>query len=352
MSFGVEQAASLGECDKETSFAILDRFVALGGNFIDTANSYQNGQSEVWVGEWMQQRKNRDQIVLATKFSSAWKASLGHEDTIQANYGGNGAKSLHLSVADSLAKLQTSYIDLLYVHWWDYTTDVADLMHDLNSLVVSGKVLYLGISDTPAWVVAKANTYASAHGLRTFSVYQGLWNASIRDLERDILPMCKDQGMAVVPWGAIGQGRFQTAAVFKERETNNPGRKNKVVTSKEKQVSLVLEKVGEAHGASIQEVALAYILHKSTYVCPIIGCRKMEHLESNVKALDINLSADDIEKINAAYDFRYGFPHDFLWSAFEDPGSNGATRASDVWLTRLNGTFDWVEGPRPIGSNR
>lgn len=118
---------------------------------------------------------------------------------------------MHVSVKNSLKKLQTDYIDLLYLHWWDYTTSVEEVMHGLNALVTSGKVLYLGVSDTPAWIVVKANEYARAHGLRPFSVYQGKWNAGLRDLEREIIPMCRDQGMAIAPWAPLGGGKFKTA---------------------------------------------------------------------------------------------------------------------------------------------
>ncbi|KAM3073124.1 hypothetical protein ACMFMG_008843 [Clarireedia jacksonii] len=124
-------------------------------------------------------------------------------------------KSMRASVEHSLTKLQTNYIDLLYLHWWDFTTSVEEVMHGLNNLITSGKVLYLGISDTPAWLVVKANSYARANGLRPFSVYQGKWNAGFRDMEREIIPMCRDQGMAIAPWAPLGQGRFKSAEARK-----------------------------------------------------------------------------------------------------------------------------------------
>lgn len=196
MNFGDAHKARMGECNKETSFEILDTFNSLGGNFIDTANGYQDGESEKWLGEWLTSRKCRDEMVLATKFSSPYQKH--YPNKIQSNFGGNGTKSLRMSVDKSLERLQTSYIDLLYLHWWDYATTIPELMHALNDLAVSGKVIYLGISDTPAWVVSKANQYARDHGLRQFVVYQGLWNASIRDFERDIIPMCKDDFLMVL----------------------------------------------------------------------------------------------------------------------------------------------------------
>jgi aryl-alcohol dehydrogenase-like predicted oxidoreductase len=156
------------------------------GNFIDTANNYQDEQSEKWIGEWMAARKNRDQLVIATKYTTehrAWELGKGPKTV---NYNGNSKKSLRLSVAGSLKKLDTDYIDLLYVHWWDWSSSIEEVMDSLHILVEQGKVLYLGISDTPAWIVSAANVYARSHGKTQFSVYQGRWNVMQRDFERDI----------------------------------------------------------------------------------------------------------------------------------------------------------------------
>jgi aryl-alcohol dehydrogenase-like predicted oxidoreductase len=258
MNFGEAHKARMGECSKETAFEILDYFYNSGGNFIDTANGYHDGESEMWLGEWMAARKNRDELVLATKYSTPYMNA--QKGLIQSNYGGNGTKSLRLSVDASLKKLQTSYIDLLYVNWWDYTTTIPELMHSLNDLVSSGKVMFLSISDTPAWVVTKANQYARDHGLRQFVVYQGLWNAATRDFEREIIPMCRDEGMGLLPYGTLGQGRFQTEASFAEREKNNPGRKMKPTSAVEKKVSQILEKISKAKNTELTSVALAYVM--------------------------------------------------------------------------------------------
>ncbi|KAN0104594.1 Aldo/keto reductase [Hyaloscypha variabilis] len=347
MNFGEAHKHRMGECTKETAFEILDYFYTSGGNFVDTANGYQDGESEIWLGEWMAARGNRDELVLATKYSSPYK--MAEKGKIQSNYGGNGIKSLRLSVDASLKKLQTSYIDLLYVHWWDYTTTIPELMHSLNDLVTSGKVMFLGISDTPAWVVTKANQYARDHGLRQFVVYQGLWNAAIRDFERDIIPMCRDEGMGLLPYGTLGQGRFQTEASFLEREKNNPGRKQKKATAIEKEVSKVMEKIAKAKNTELTSVALAYVMQKTPYVFPIVGGRKLEHIKGNVAALSVALSEDDIKEIESVYEFDPGFPHTFLSGTLI---SGGAPRASegphDVWLTNMLGNFDFVEGEKAI----
>jgi aryl-alcohol dehydrogenase-like predicted oxidoreductase len=346
MNFGEAHKERMGECSKETAFEILDTFKSLGGNFIDTANGYQNGESEEWLGEWLTSRQNRDEMVIATKYSSAYR--MHEKEKIQSNFGGNGTKSLHVSVENSLKRLQTSYIDILYLHWWDYSSSIPELMHSLNDLVVARKVLYLGISDTPAWVVSKANQYARDHGLRQFVVYQGLWNASIRDFERDIIPMCKDEGMGLLPYGTLGQGRFQTEAAFKEREQNNPGRKSKP-RQVEKVVSKILEDIASAKNTQITSIAMAYVLHKTPYVFPLVGGRKVEHIKGNIDALNIALSDEDIAKIDSAYYFDPGFPHTFLsGSLFGEDTPEVPHGAKDVWLTNIMGTFDYVEEPKPI----
>jgi aryl-alcohol dehydrogenase-like predicted oxidoreductase len=199
MSIGDAWSSFLGSMDKEASFKLLDAFYEAGGNFIDTANNYQNEQSETWIGEWMKERGNRDSIVLATKFTTDYRSHAVGKGPQAANFSGNHRRSIHVSVRDSLAKLQTDYIDVLYMHWWDQTTSIKELMDSLHVLVEQSKVLYLGASDTPAWVVATANTYAIDHGKTPFSVYQGRWNVMTRAFERDIIPMARHFGMALAP---------------------------------------------------------------------------------------------------------------------------------------------------------
>ena len=190
----------MGAMTKESVFELLDYFHSQGGNFIDTANNYQSEQSEMWIGEWLHSKPGlRDQMVLATKYTTGFTAYKGHDNIIQSAFVGNGSKSLHVSLNASLRKLKTDYLDILYVHWWDFTTSIPELMQSLNTVVQQGKVLYLGISDTPAWIVSKANQYARDHGLRQFVVYQGRWSAANRDFERDIIPMCAAEGMGLAP---------------------------------------------------------------------------------------------------------------------------------------------------------
>ncbi|GLA83612.1 hypothetical protein AtubIFM56815_007817 [Aspergillus tubingensis] len=316
MSLGTTWSDRLGAVPKSTAFTLLDRFYALGGNFIDTANAYQAGQSEEWIGEWMATRSptRRSEMVIATKYTLS-PIPPNHTPQIQqSNFGGNGTKSMRVSIDDSLRRLQTTYIDVFYVHAWDYSTNVEELMQSLNHLVAQGKVLYLGISDAPAWVVSKANMYARVHGLRGFSVYQGY----IRPPNNDSAP---------------------------KRVRNF----SHLLTGHEEQVSLVLDTVAKRHGegVSVTSVAIAYVLQKTPYLFPIIGGRTVEQLEENVQALGLELTAEDVKDIDAAYPFDLGFPHSFLCpGGYRDGG--GCPGPQDVAFSRTMGEFDYVEGGRAI----
>ncbi|KAH8648431.1 norsolorinic acid reductase [Xylariales sp. PMI_506] len=337
MNFGDAWKDFMGACNQETTEEILDFFYSEGGNFIDTSNNYQAEESEKWIGEWMQKRGVRDEMVIATKFTTNHHAGRGDTE-ILANYTGNGSKSLHVSVNASLKKLQTDYIDLLYVHWWDFSTSIPELMQSLNHLVAAGKVLYLGVSDTPAWVVSKANEYARNHGLRQFSVYQGKWSASARDFERDIIPMCRDEGMGLAPWGAIGRGMFLTE---EQRKTKEGGRATQA-TENDIKISAALEAVAKRKGTVITSVALAYVSSKAPYVFPIVGGRTVEHLRQNIEGLTVKLSDDDIKEIEGAIPFDVGFPSNFLY------GPNPPEHPNKVNLLSMGGTYDYVPEPKPL----
>jgi aryl-alcohol dehydrogenase-like predicted oxidoreductase len=316
MSIGDAWSSFMGSMDKEASFKLLDAFFEAGGNFIDTSNNYQDGQSEEWIGEWMAQRKNRDQMVIATKYTTDYmQFALGKGKA--ANHCGNHKRSLHMSVRDSLAKLQTDWIDILYVHWWDQLTSIEEVMDSLHILVQQGKVLYLGISDTPAWVVSAANTYARAQGKTPFSVYQGQWNVMRRDFERDIIPMARSFGMALCPWDVLGGGKFQSKKELEERKARGEGLRSMMGESGQSEteikVSEALAKVAAEHGTdSVTAIALAYVRSKTTRVFPLVGGRKVEHLKANIQALSIKLTPEQIEYLESVVPFDIGFPNTFL----------------------------------------
>lgn len=305
----------MGSMNKEQSFELLDAFFQKGGNFIDTASNYQDEESERWLGEWMASRKNRDQVVLATKFTTDYKSYEYGKGKI-VNACGNHKRNLHMSLRDSLAKLQTDYIDILYLHWWDWTTSIEEVMDALHLVVQQGKVLYLGISDTPAWIVSAANTYARAHGKTPFSIYQGRWNLMRRDFERDIIPMARHFGMALAPWDVLGQGKFQTRKEVEERKKRGETLRSFYgpdQTEQEIKVSAALAAVAEEHGIeSVTAIALAYVLAKYPYIYPIVGGRKVNHLEDNIQSLSIKLTEKQIEYLESVTPFDLGFPGNLI----------------------------------------
>ncbi|KAK3633695.1 hypothetical protein LTR56_014075 [Elasticomyces elasticus] len=339
MNFGEAWESFLGVCKKDTAFDMMDYFYEQGGNFIDTANGYQNEESETWIGEWMQKKNNRDEIVLATKFTTGFRGQDAPEN-IKANLQGNHIKSLHISLKHSLKKLQTDYIDLLYVHWWDFTTSIPELMNSLNALVTSGKVLYLGISDTPAWLVVKCNDYARFHGMTQFSVYQGHWSAAYRDFERDILPMCEAEGMGLAPWGALGRGMFKTAEQYNAEDRD--GRKMGKQDPKYERIAAKLETLAKKkEDTLITSVALAYVMHKAPYVFPIVGGRKVDHLKGNIEALSVKLTQEEIDDIEDAEPFDVGFPLSFLFG-YGGQKYRSRMTAQDLNLIKANTNLDTV----------
>ncbi|MBE3048380.1 aldo/keto reductase, partial [Candidatus Bathyarchaeota archaeon] len=328
------------------AFALLDAYLAAGGNFIDTANNYQDTQSESWIGEWAAERGVRDRIVLATKYTSDYaQHSLGKGNAV--NHTGNHKRSLHVSVRDSLARLRTDWIDVLYLHWWDFTTSIEEVMDSLHVLVQQGKVLYLGVSNAPAWVVSAANTYARAHGKTGFAVYQGRWNVMRRDFERDILPMARHFGMALAPWDVLGSGKFQSreeiAGREKKGEPLRAGFSGTEQTEAERRVSEALGKVAAEHGTeSVTAVAIAYVMAKAPYVFPVVGGRKVEHLRDNIRALDMRLTPAQVEFLESAQPFDIGYPLDVVGpDAREGKGQSIGMTSSTA--------FDAVPFPRPVG---
>lgn len=346
MSIGDSWSEFMGSMDKESSFELLDAFVNAGGNFIDTANNYQDEQSETWLGEWMADREIRDGMVIATKYTTDYRAhEMGKGNA--ANHCGNHKRSLHMSVRDSLRKLQTDWIDILYLHWWDHTTSIEEIMDSLHILVEQGKVLYLGISDTPAWIVSAANVYARAHGKTQFSIYQGLWNVMSRDFEREIIPMARHFGMALAPWGALGGGKFQSKKALEERKKKGEGLRSFITgpdqSEDEVRMSEALAEVASQHQTeSVTAIALAYVLCKAPNVFPLVGGRKVEHLQDNIQALKIRLTPEQIEYLEGVRPFDVGFPSNLIG---EDPAVSGAPSR----LLASSASLAFVRAPKAIG---
>ncbi|KAN0110013.1 putative aryl-alcohol dehydrogenase Aad14 [Hyaloscypha variabilis] len=323
MSIGSAWSYFMGSMDKETSFDILDAFIEAGGNVIDTANNYQEEESETWIGEWMAARGNRDQLVIATKYTADYRShEVGAGKT--PNSSGNHKRSMYMSIREWLKKLRTHFIDILYVHWWDHTTSIEEIMDSLHNLVQQEKVLYLGISDSPAWVVSAANTYANAHGKTPFNIYQGRWNVMMRDFEREIIPMAPFRNGSCTSQKEVEQHK-EAGESLRNLHSGDQ-------TDDEIRMSLALSKVAAEHGIeSLTAIALAYVLSKTTDVFPIVGGRKVEHLKDNIQALSIKLSTAQTEYLESVKDL--------------DIGVTGKLPL----LSATAGAMKHVQFPKPIG---
>lgn len=299
MTFGLEWKWG---ADKDESKRVFELYANAGGNFIDTANRYTEGTSEKFVGEFI--ASDRDHFVVATKYSLYDRLS-------DPNFCGNHRKNLMRSVEQSLKRLNTDYIDLLWVHMWDATTPVDEMLRGLDDLVQQGKVHYIGISDTPAWVVSQANTLAELRGWSKFVALQIEYSLLQRTPERELLPMAKAFGLTVTPWGAIGGG-----ALTGKYLRNEPGRlpeHSSRRSERASRIAAVVVQVAEELGVSPAQVAIQWTRQNlKQSVIPILGARTEAQLRDNLGALTLTLPDEAMAKLNEASAIELGFPHDFL----------------------------------------
>lgn len=305
LTFG--QEAGFG-VDKGESRKLFDVYADAGGNFIDTANMYNQGTSETYLGEFL--GGQRDHFVVATKWSLAMRKG-------DPNSGGNQRKSLVQALESSLKRMHTDYVDLYWLHQWDYTTPVEEVMRALDDLVRAGKVLYVGISDAPAWVVAQANTLAGLRGWTPFTGIQIEYSLIERTPEREILPMAKAFGLAVALWGVVGQSVL-TGKYHRANDPSNPrdSRRAAIIqrrlTEKNLDIARLVEQVAGEKGCTASQVAINWVRQRDPMMVPIIGARTLEQLHGNLACLDCPLSAEEMGRLDAASAIELGFPHDFL----------------------------------------
>lgn len=311
MTFGTDWGWG---ADAQEARRIFDTYVDRGGNFIDTANQYTNGTSEKFVGEFAAEK--RDQIVIATKYTLPLRPS-------DPNSGGNHRKSMVRSVEASLERLRTDYIDLLYLHAWDYLTPVEEIMRAMDDLVRAGKVLYVGISDAPAWQVARMQTIADLRGWAPLVALQIEYNLIERTVERELIPMAKELGLGVIPWSPLASGVLSGKYSRKDLEIGDGGgtaigtRKdvaagNGALTERGLAIADVVKAIAKETGKSAAQVALAWTLLDKAVTAPIVGARTAQQLEDNLGALSIVFSDDQMRHLDEASAIDLGFPHAFL----------------------------------------
>lgn len=312
---------------KDESRQIFDAFVQAGGNFIDTANGYTDGSSEKIVGDFI--AADRERFVVATKYSFPLQMN---DKAGNPNASGNHRKNMMQSIEGSLKRLNTDYIDLFWLHAWDFMTPIEEVMRAFDDLVRSGKVLYIGISDAPAWIVAQANTLAQCYGWTPFVALQVEYSLVQRTPERDLLPMAKAFDLAVTPWSPLGQGVL--TGKYNQNQTNSEEqRRLEQIPEKNLAIAQVVSQVASDIEHSPSQVALAWLLAQSGVTIPIIGARKLSQFQDNLACLDVTLAPEQLQRLNEVSQIELGFPHDFL--------------SSDMIHDRLfGGTFNSIENHR------
>lgn len=302
MSFGTEWNWG---ADKAESLKIFDAYAEKGGNFVDTANRYTEGTSEKWLGEFI--HSERHHFVLATKFTL--RDGLG-----DPNFAGNHRKNMIRSVEESLVRLNTEFIDLLWVHAWDGTVGIDEVLRGLQDLIRSGKVQHIGISDTPAWIVSAGNTLAELRGWDAFIALQVEYSLLARTAERDLLPMAEHFGLAVTPWGAIGGGAL-TGKYLKggsgrlpEHSIRRSDRANKIAAK--------VVKVAEKMKVPPVQIAINWTRqrNKALNIIPIVGATKGAQLATALECVEFEIPQKYLSELDEASKIELGFPHDFLRS--------------------------------------
>ncbi|HBH06016.1 MAG TPA: aldo/keto reductase [Flavobacteriales bacterium] len=301
MSFGTEWGWG---AEKKESKKIFDLYANAGGNFLDTANFYTAGTSEKWLSEFM--GADRDHFVLATKYT-LW------EKEGDPNYSGNHKKNMIRTVEESLKRLKTDYIDLLYLHIWDSTTPVEEIMRGLDDLARAGKILHAGISDSPAWIVAKANAIADLRGWTRFNALQLEYSLIERSIEDEHVPMAKSEEMALLPWSPLGAGVLTGKYLPNSGQDAGRVKEDSPKLSKANQriVKKVL-RVARQTGMSPAQVALNWLRGQGENVIPIVGATKESQLKDNLDCIKYELPKSKLNELNALKKTAYTFPHTFL----------------------------------------
>ena len=290
---------------KDEARKVYDAFREAGGNFIDTANFYTNRTSESFLGEFM--KDHRQSVVLATKYTMSAPGT-------DPNAAGNHRKNMMQAVEASLKRLQTDYIDLYWVHMWDQITPVEEVMRGLDDLIRQGKVLYVGISDAPAWWIAQANTLAHLRGWSPFIGLQIEYNLIERTVERELVPMAKALNLGLTAWSPLARGmltgKYHGHGSSEQGRMNNDTMKG-LMPEKQRTERIVtaIKTVSDQTGRSMAQIALAWLRYRPVPVIPIIGARKLSQLQDNLASLELTLSADQLRTLDEASRIELGFPY-------------------------------------------
>ncbi|OPG11413.1 aldo/keto reductase [Microbispora sp. GKU 823] len=300
MTFGEQGGvgAPPAECRR-----MLDLYAEAGGNMIDTAVNYRDGASEEILGELLEGR--RESFVLGTKYTVS-------RDRSDPNAAGNHRKNLRASLETSLRRLRTDYVDLYWVHMWDRDTPIEETMRALDDAVQAGKVLYVGISDAPAWVVARANTLAEWRGWSPFIGLQVPYSLLQRDVERELLPMAESLGLGVTAWSPLGGGVLSGKYTRPDGAVPAGRLKAESLSARDHAVARAVQEAADEIGATPAQVAIAWTMSRSPAVHPIVGARSAGQLRGNLAAAGLTLPPEMRTRLEDATEFTLGFPGDFI----------------------------------------
>lgn len=309
MSFG--ETWGFGADEKE-SHRILERFAEAGGNFLDLANKYHEGESEGIVGRFL--GADRDRWVVGTKYTLAMRSG-------DPNAAGNSRKNLRASVEGSLRRLNTDYLDLLWVHAWDAVTPIEEVLRGLDDLVRAGKVHAVGLSDTPAWVASQANTLAAWHGWSPFSALQVNYSLIERTSERELLPVADALGLAVTTWASMGAGvltgKYTREASGTPADSKRAPANESLLTEQTLRIAGEVDRVADALGCTSTQVALAWVRGRSERLLPVVGVRTAEQLDDILGSLDVVLPAEHRASLDEVSRIDLGFPYNLLRAPVE-----------------------------------
>ena len=318
MTFGTDWGFGSDVADSEK---IIDRYLHAGGNFIDTANVYTKGHSEKILGDHIGRHDSkRDRTVIATKF-------FGNMYSGDPNGGGGSRKSLTSACENSLRRLQTDYIDLYWLHCWDRHTPIEETMRALDDLVAAGKVRYIGFSDTPAWKVTQAQVTAKMRGWTPLIALQLEYSLLERTIEGELVPAALELGLGITPWSPLKSGALTGKYTRENAAASNPARGGFVTrafTEENFKVIDALCAVAKQAGTTPAKAALAWVLQRPGVTSTIIGARTMEQLDDNLGALEVELTPEQISKLDEASKPKLNFPYDFVQNS-AGFGHSGAT---------------------------
>ena len=319
MTFGKEWGWGSTVAESE---AVIARFLERGGNFIDTANGYTLGHSEVIIGDCLaHDRSRRDRVVIATKFFTNMFPG-------DPNGGGASRKSLTAACEQSLRRLRTDYIDLYWMHLWDRFTPIEETMRALDDLVQAGKVRYIGFSDTPAWKTAQAQLTAQFRGWTPLVALQIEYSLIERTVEGELLPMARELGLGVTPWSPLKGGVLSGKYTRQNAGQVQPGRGDRVTASLNERTYAIVDellRIGGARGVTAATVALAWVMAKAGVASTIIGARTTDQLDQNLAAADVTLGADEIAALDRLSEPALNFPDRFLKNMASSLMHAGAT---------------------------